>query len=99
MMMGTVLWWRSVRQASNPSIPGSIRSMRTSSKGSSVNRLTASSPLATSSTVYPSSSSARRMEDRIRSSSSTIRMRLIASIMARPPRRSGAGRRPAEVRS
>jgi hypothetical protein len=74
--IGTSLVRRNVRQSSNPSMPGSMMSMSTTSGVERANRPIAASPLSASSTVHPSSSRASLTADRMRSSSSTARMRV-----------------------
>ena len=76
MMIGTSDVLRIERHTSNPSMPGSMMSMRTTSVGARPKLSRACSPLAVSTTTQPSSSSASLTDARMRSSSSTVRMRV-----------------------
>ena len=76
MTMGTSLLRRIERHTSKPSMPGSMMSIRTTSVGWRLNESRASSPLSASSTTQPSSSRAILTAVRMRSSSSTARMRV-----------------------
>src|ERR671910_1167112 len=86
------------RHTSKPSMPGSMMSIRTTSAGWRWKALSASSPVSASSTVQPSSSRANFTAVRMRSSSSTDKIR-VATAMIVPHRarscRSSPGRRPA----
>src|SRR5262245_26126448 len=74
--MGTSLERRIDRHTSKPSMPGSMMSINTTSAGSAVKRSSASSPVSDSSTTQPSSSRAILTAVRMRSSSSTARLRV-----------------------
>ena len=76
MTMGTLLMRRRERHTSKPSTPGSMMSISTTCAGFRRKMPSAVSPLEDSSTSQPSSSRASRSEVRIRSSSSTVRMRV-----------------------
>ena len=74
--MGTSLLRRIERHTSKPSMPGNMMSISTTSAGSREKLSRATSPLSASVTSQPSSSSARRTAVRIRSSSSTVSIRV-----------------------
>ena len=76
MTMGTSLPRRIDRHSSKPSMPGSMMSISTTSACSRPKASIASSPLAVSSTVQPSSSRAIFTAVRMRSSSSTVKIRV-----------------------
>src|SRR5918994_7853992 len=69
------------RHTSKPSMPGSMMSIRTTSAGWRWNELSASSPVSASSTVQPSSSRANFTAVRMRSSSSTDKIRFATAMI------------------
>ena len=75
------------RHTSKPSMPGSMMSISTTSAGSPWNCVRASSPVAASTTVQPSSSSASFTAARMRSSSSTARIRVPIAVQDARSRR------------
>src|SRR5215471_16076407 len=76
MTIGTSDTRRMDRHTSKPSMPGSMMSMSTTSAGCRWKAFRASSPVSASSTDQPSSSSASLTAVRMRSSSSTDKMRV-----------------------
>ena len=77
MTIGTSELRRIDRHTSKPSMPGSMMSISTTSAGSRWKCSSASSPVAASMTAQPSSSRASFTAVRMRSSSSTARMRVV----------------------